>query len=81
MLYNRAKFNRIWLANDPYTIKLCLRFNVEPLFFRGKIMELLRDKSVLNLIEELRGKLRRKGIEDKTIPRFVFICGEQILDN
>lgn len=44
-------------------------------------MELLRDKSVLNLIEELRGKLRRKGIEDKTIPRFVFICGEQILDD
>ena len=44
-------------------------------------MGLLQDRRVLDLIEELSGKLRRKSIEEKTIPRFVFVCGEQILDD
>ena len=40
----------------------------------------MKDKGVLELIEELKKKLRLRSIEDETIPRFVFVCGEQILD-
>lgn len=43
-------------------------------------MKLMKDKGVLELIEELKKKLRLRSIEDETIPRFVFVCGEQILD-
>ncbi len=44
-------------------------------------MELLRDKCVVELIEELKKEIRTRSIEDSTIPRFIFICGEQILDD
>jgi len=44
-------------------------------------MELLRDKYILQLIDDLRKKLRVRGIEDNVIPRFIFVCGEQILDD
>lgn len=44
-------------------------------------MELLKDKSVLILINELKKEIRTRGIEDKGFPRFIFICGEQILDD
>ena len=43
-------------------------------------MNLFEDKGVRQLIEELKKDIRLRGIEDKGIPRFVFICGEQILD-
>ncbi|OPJ60666.1 hypothetical protein [Clostridium oryzae] len=41
-------------------------------------MELLRDKCVLEMIEDLKKQLRTRGIEDKANPRFIFVCGEQI---
>lgn len=44
-------------------------------------MELLKDKGVLALIEELKKEIRTRGIEDNGLPRFIFICGEQILDS
>ena len=44
-------------------------------------MELLKDKGVLTLIDELKKEIRTRGIEDKSLPRFIFICGEQILDD
>ncbi|MBQ8298835.1 MAG: retron St85 family effector protein [Clostridia bacterium] len=44
-------------------------------------MELLKDKGVLTLIDELKKEIRTRGFEDKALPRFIFICGEQILDN
>lgn len=44
-------------------------------------MELLKDKGVLALINELKKEIRIRGIEDKGLPRFIFICGEQILDD
>lgn len=44
-------------------------------------MELLKDKVVLALIEELKSEIRTRGFEDKSIPRYIFICGEKILDN
>ena len=44
-------------------------------------MELLKDKGVLALIDELKKEIRTRGIEDKGLPRFIFICGEQILDD
>lgn len=44
-------------------------------------MELLKDKGVLALINELKKEIRTRGIEDKGLPRFIFICGEQILDD
>ena len=44
-------------------------------------MELLKDKGVLELTKELTKELRTRSIEDKEIPRFIFVCGEQILDD
>lgn len=44
-------------------------------------MGLLNDKGVLALITELKKEIRTRGIEDKGLPRFIFICGEQILDD
>lgn len=44
-------------------------------------MELLKDNGVLALINELKKEIRIRGIEDKGLPRFIFICGEQILDD
>lgn len=44
-------------------------------------MELLKDRGVLGLIDELKKEIRTRGIEDKGLPRFIFICGEQILDD
>lgn len=44
-------------------------------------MELLKDKGVLELIDEIKKELRTRSIEDKVIPRFIFVCGEQILDD
>lgn len=44
-------------------------------------MELFEDKVVVELIKELKKDLRERGIEDRGLPRFIFICGEQILDN
>lgn len=44
-------------------------------------MELLKDKGVLELKKELKKELRMRSIEDKVIPRFIFVCGEQILDD
>lgn len=44
-------------------------------------MELLKDKGVLELIDEIKKELRTRSIEDKAIPRFIFVCGEQILDD
>lgn len=43
-------------------------------------MELFKDKGVLELIEELKKDIRVRGFEDTGLPRFIFICGEQILD-
>lgn len=44
-------------------------------------MKVMKDKGVLELIEELKKELRQRSIEDNAIPRFIFVCGEQILDN
>lgn len=44
-------------------------------------MGLLNDKGVLALITELKKEIRTRGIEDKGLPRFIFICGEQMLDD
>ena len=44
-------------------------------------MELFKDKGVLELTKELTKELRTRSIEDKEIPRFIFVCGEQILDD
>lgn len=44
-------------------------------------MELLKDKGVLALIDELKKEIRTRGVEDGGLPRFIFICGEQILDD
>lgn len=44
-------------------------------------MELLKDRGILNLIDELKREIRTRGVEDKGILRFIFICGEQILDD
>lgn len=43
-------------------------------------MELLKDKGVIELIDELKKDIRTRGNEDNGLPRFIFICGEQILD-
>ena len=44
-------------------------------------MELLRDKGVQSLIYELKSSVRIRSVEAVEIPRFIFICGEKILDN
>lgn len=44
-------------------------------------MELFKDVVVKELIENLKKELRTRRIEDKEIPRFIFVCGEQILDD
>lgn len=44
-------------------------------------MELMKDKRVIELIDELKHYIRRRGFEDESLPRFIFICGERILDD
>ncbi len=44
-------------------------------------MELFNDKKVIELIQELKRALRTRGLENEELPKFVFICGERILDD
>ncbi|MGI6499270.1 MAG: retron St85 family effector protein [Anaerostipes sp.] len=44
-------------------------------------MELFKDKGVLELTKKLTKKLRTRSNKVEEIPRFIFVCGEQILDD